>query len=149
MEKGEVYIVADATGLVKVGYSHYAQRRIYSIWSNSKPLTTIIIRKYDERMARSVEKIAHDMLGCPVWHSSGNAEWFAVTPREAVKAVDRAARRVRRYRRETGQIEKSWTDIRKHWPRRSGVKIKDAVATINTAIAPRKVSAGWLYHNVK
>ena len=39
--------------------------------------------------------------------------------------------------------------INKHWPRRNGVKICEAVATINAAIAPRKVSAGWLYANVK
>lgn len=39
--------------------------------------------------------------------------------------------------------------INKHWPRRNGVKIREAVATINAAIAPRKVSAGWLYANVK
>ena len=42
-----------------------------------------------------------------------------------------------------------WAAINKHWPRRNGVKIKDALAAINAAIAPRKVSAGWLYHNVK
>ena len=39
--------------------------------------------------------------------------------------------------------------IEKHWPRRRGVKISEAVETINKAIAPRKVSAGWLYANVK
>lgn len=39
--------------------------------------------------------------------------------------------------------------IQKHWPRRNGVKIKDAVNAINEAIKPRKVSAGWLYANVK
>ena len=42
-----------------------------------------------------------------------------------------------------------WAIIRKHWPRRHGVKIREAVATINTAIAPRKVTPGWLYANVK
>lgn len=42
-----------------------------------------------------------------------------------------------------------WAIIRRHWPRRHGVKITEAVDTINTAIAPRKVSAGWLYANVK
>ena len=39
--------------------------------------------------------------------------------------------------------------INKHWPRRNGVKIREAVATINAAIAPRKVSAGWLYRQRK
>ena len=39
--------------------------------------------------------------------------------------------------------------IEKHWPRRNGVKIQEAVDAINAAIAPRKVSAGWLYANVK
>ena len=39
--------------------------------------------------------------------------------------------------------------IEKHWPRRSGVKIREAVDTINAAIAPRKVTAGWLYANIK
>jgi len=42
-----------------------------------------------------------------------------------------------------------WAVIRKHWPRRHGVKIREAVETINKAIAPRKVSAAWLYANVK
>lgn len=42
-----------------------------------------------------------------------------------------------------------WTVIRKHWPRRHGVKIREAVDAINKAIAPRKVSAAWLYANVK
>lgn len=42
-----------------------------------------------------------------------------------------------------------WAVIRKHWPRRHGIKIQDAVDTINEAIKPRKVSAGWLYANVK
>lgn len=45
--------------------------------------------------------------------------------------------------------DEQWKHIHKHWPRRHGVKIKDAVAAINAAIAPRKVSAGWLYANVK
>lgn len=45
--------------------------------------------------------------------------------------------------------DEQWAIIRKHWPRRTGVKISEAVKTINTAIAPRKVSAGWLYANVK
>ena len=54
----------------------------------------------------------------------------------------------------TGRKRKVFTPeqmraIEKHWPRRTGVKIKDAVAAINAAIAPRKVSAGWLYANVK
>lgn len=39
--------------------------------------------------------------------------------------------------------------IHKHWPRRHGVKVREAVAAINKAIAPRKVSAGWLYANIK
>jgi len=39
--------------------------------------------------------------------------------------------------------------IRRHWPRRHGVTIKQAVDAINKAIAPRKVSAAWLYNNVK
>jgi len=39
--------------------------------------------------------------------------------------------------------------IERHWPRRNGVKIREAVNAINAAIAPRKVSAGWLYANVK
>ena len=39
--------------------------------------------------------------------------------------------------------------IEKHWPRRNGIKIQEAVDAINAAIAPRKVSAGWLYANVK
>jgi hypothetical protein len=42
-----------------------------------------------------------------------------------------------------------WAVIRKHWPRRHGVKIREAVDTINRTIAPRKVTAGWLYANVK
>lgn len=42
-----------------------------------------------------------------------------------------------------------WAIIRKHWPRRHGVKIREAVETINKAIAPREVTAGWLYANVK
>ena len=148
-ENGEVYVVVDASGLVKVGYSAWAKRRIPLIWTKEKPLQTVIIRRFDNRMARSVEKLTHEFLGIPVWHWSGNSEWFAVEPADAVRAVDKAARRVRRFRRETGSIEKSWTDIRKHWPRRRGVTIKQAVDTINAAIAPRKVSAGWLYHNVK
>ena len=54
----------------------------------------------------------------------------------------------------TGRKRKIFTPeqmrvIERHWPRRTGVKIKDAVAAINMAIAPRKVSAGWLYANVK
>ena len=53
-----------------------------------------------------------------------------------------------------GPPRKIYTDaqmavINKHWPRRRGVTIKQAVDTINAAIAPRKVSAGWLYANVK
>ena len=39
--------------------------------------------------------------------------------------------------------------IERHWPRRHGIKIQEAVDAINAAIAPRKVSAGWLYANVK
>ena len=42
-----------------------------------------------------------------------------------------------------------WAIIRKHWPRRHGVKIREALAAIRAAIAPRKISAGWLYQNVK
>lgn len=42
-----------------------------------------------------------------------------------------------------------WAIIRKHWPRRHGVKVREAVDRINKAIAPRKVTAGWLYANVK
>ena len=42
-----------------------------------------------------------------------------------------------------------WSVIRAHWPRRRGVTIERAVDTINAAIKPRKVSAGWLYANVK
>lgn len=42
-----------------------------------------------------------------------------------------------------------WAVIRKHWPRRHGVKVREAVEKINAAIAPRKVTAGWLYANVK
>lgn len=45
--------------------------------------------------------------------------------------------------------DEQWAIIRKHWPRRHGVKIKEAKDAINAAIAPRKVSAGWLYANVK
>ena len=45
--------------------------------------------------------------------------------------------------------EAQWVVIRKHWPRRTGVKIEEARKAINDAIAPRKVSAGWLYANVK
>lgn len=45
--------------------------------------------------------------------------------------------------------EAQWAIIRKHWPRRHGVKIEEARKAINDAIAPRKVSAGWLYANVK
>ena len=53
-----------------------------------------------------------------------------------------------------GPPRKIYTDeqlatIHKHWPRRTGVKIREAVDTINKAIAPRKVTAGWLYANVK
>ena len=53
-----------------------------------------------------------------------------------------------------GPPRKIYTDaqmavINKHWPRRRGVTIKQAVDTINAAITPRKVSAGWLYANVK
>ena len=44
---------------------------------------------------------------------------------------------------------KQWDAINKHWPRRSGVKVREAVEAINRAIAPRKVTAGWLYQNVK
>lgn len=39
--------------------------------------------------------------------------------------------------------------IEKYWPRRTGVKIYEAVAEINKRIAPRTVTAGWLYANVK
>jgi hypothetical protein len=57
-------------------------------------------------------------------------------------------------KRKLGKPPKEYTDvqwaiIRKHWPRRHGVKIHEAVDAINAAIKPRKVSAGWLYHNVE
>jgi hypothetical protein len=57
-------------------------------------------------------------------------------------------------RTKRGRAPKVYTDeqlatIRKHWPRRHGVKVHDAVATINKAIAPRTVTAGWLYPNIK
>jgi hypothetical protein len=45
--------------------------------------------------------------------------------------------------------DEQWIIIRKHWPRRHGVKIREAVAAINVAIAPKKVTASWLYANVK
>lgn len=45
--------------------------------------------------------------------------------------------------------EAQWAIIRKHWPRRHGVKVREAVERINEAIKPRKVTAGWLYANVK
>lgn len=45
--------------------------------------------------------------------------------------------------------DEQWAVFRQHWPRRHGVKVKDAIAAIEKAIAPRKVSAGWLYANVK
>ena len=45
--------------------------------------------------------------------------------------------------------DEQWAIIRKHWPRRMGVKIEEARKAINDAIAPRKVSTGWLYANVK
>lgn len=53
-----------------------------------------------------------------------------------------------------GAPRKVYTDaqmaaIRQHWPRRHGVKIKEAIAAIEKAIHPRKVSAGWLYANLK
>ena len=45
--------------------------------------------------------------------------------------------------------DEQWAIIRKHWPRRHGVKVREAVAAINEAIAPREVTAPWLYVNVK
>jgi hypothetical protein len=39
--------------------------------------------------------------------------------------------------------------IERYWPRRAGMTIKQAVAEINARIAPRRVTAGWLYANVK
>jgi hypothetical protein len=45
--------------------------------------------------------------------------------------------------------DEQWAIIRKHWPRRTGVKIREAVERINQAIAPRKVTPSWLYTNVK
>jgi hypothetical protein len=57
-------------------------------------------------------------------------------------------------RTKRGRAPKVYTDeqlaiIRKHWPRRHGVKVHEAVAAINKAIAPRTVTAGWLYPNIK
>lgn len=137
MEKGEVYIVADSCGLVKVGYSANTKRRLggISYWcpDDRKPIRLVAVRRMEERMAKVVEKVAHELLGpaVPIMNSAPY-EWFAVTPEEAVRQVDRAIRATR-----------------KHWPRRHGVKIREAVDAINKAIAPRKVSAGWLYQNVK
>lgn len=39
--------------------------------------------------------------------------------------------------------------IERYWPRRTGMTIKRALEEINKRIAPRKVTAGWLYANVK
>lgn len=52
-------------------------------------------------------------------------------------------------RRRKNYTPEQWATIRKHWPRRNGVKVREAVATINAAIAPRKVTATWLYNNEK
>ena len=147
-------MVADATGLVKVGYSQNTKRRMGGIshWCppNHKPIRLIAVRRLEDRMARSAEKIAHEFLGNPVpVMNYARYEWFRVSPETAIQAVDRVIRLVRRYRRATGTVEKHWKQVWKHWPRRRGVTIKQAVDTINAAIAPRKVSAGWLYANVK
>ena len=42
-----------------------------------------------------------------------------------------------------------YRDLIVDWPRRHGVKVREAVAAINEAIAPREVTAPWLYVNVK
>lgn len=136
-EMGEVYVVADAAGLVKVGYSTNTKQRMGNIsyWcpADRKPIRLIAVRRLEDRMARVVEKVAHELLGPPVpVMNSAPYEWFAVDPDFAVREVDRAIRAAR-----------------KHWPRRHGVKIREAVARINAEIAPRKVTAGWLYANVK
>jgi hypothetical protein len=39
--------------------------------------------------------------------------------------------------------------IERYWPRRAGMTIEQAKDEINKRIAPRRVTAGWLYANVK
>ena len=54
----------------------------------------------------------------------------------------------------SGRRRKLYTEahmkvITHYWPARKSMTRKEAVAKINELIAPRKVTRGWLYHNVK
>lgn len=59
------------------------------------------------------------------------------------------AGRTKRGRTPKAFTDAQWATIRKHWPRRHGVTVQAAKEAINEAIKPRKVSAAWLYQNVK
>jgi hypothetical protein len=59
------------------------------------------------------------------------------------------AGKTKKGRKRKDYTPEQWVVIHKHWPRRHGVKVKDAAAAINDAIAPRRVTTGWLYSNVK
>ncbi len=100
-EIGYVYVMKDADGLTKIGYSsdvsHRLDRMQWAIVAGParRPVNLVSAIGLPDRIARKAERMAHDWLSTHrVYERGCTTEWFRITPQRAGCVVRRMADKV-------------------------------------------------------
>lgn len=95
---GYVYVMQDAVGLTKIGYSDEVGQRLYAMgtaivaWPATQPIRLVSALVLPRRVARKAELLAHARLWpYRVFERGCTSEWFRVSPHRAGCVVRRAA----------------------------------------------------------
>lgn len=97
---GFVYVMQDATGLTKIGYSEDVAHRLLAIQQpiasgpGQRPIRLVSAIGMPWQIARKAEKLAHQRLDAyRVYERGCISEWFRVTPQRAGCVLGVALRR--------------------------------------------------------
>jgi hypothetical protein len=92
--QGVVYVLRDAIGTVKVGYSGHLEKRLmdlqYQVSRDRSPVLLVRAVRMPLGMCTTVESRAHKLLK----HCQVDYEWFKTSPAAACRAVNKAIEQI-------------------------------------------------------